>query len=166
VTVTSSPFPHGRSRHRRAAEAGDQAGAAGEAVGGRRGARAAGRRRTEAETAAEAEVDRLAEERGEVYRRVQSSPEFQEIRRRYRDFVFPMSGLFLLWYFAYVLASTLAHDFMAHRLVGEFNVALAFGLGQFLSTFVITWLYARNAQRKRDRAALHLRWDTQEMFNK
>lgn len=100
--------------------------------------------------------------RGDVYLRVQASPEFQEIRRRYRDFVFPMTALFLVWYFAYVLASTLARDLMARPVVGEVNVALAFGLGQFASTFLIAWLYARHAVRKRDRAALALRWETQE----
>ncbi|WP_331717323.1 DUF485 domain-containing protein [Yinghuangia sp. ASG 101] len=102
------------------------------------------------------------EPRGDVYLRVQASPEFQEIRRRYRDFVFPMTVLFLVWYFAYVLASTLARDLMARPVVGEINVALAFGLAQFASTFLITWLYARHAVRKRDRAALALRWETQE----
>lgn len=107
---------------------------------------------------------RTPDTREDIYLQVQASPEFQEIRRRYRDFVFPMSALFLAWYLAYVLASTMARDLMAHRLIGEFNVALAFGLGQFASTFLFTWLYARNAVRKRDQAALNLRWDTQERF--
>ena len=101
---------------------------------------------------------------GEVYLQVQASPEFQEIRRRYRDFVFPMSVAFLAWYLAYVSASVFARDLMGRRVVGVFNVAFAFGLAQFASTFLITWLYARNAGRKRDRAALNLRWDTQERF--
>jgi uncharacterized membrane protein (DUF485 family) len=102
--------------------------------------------------------------RAEIYLRVQASPEFQEIRRRYRDFVFPMSLAFLAWYLLYVFASTFARDFMAQRIVGVFNIALAFGLLQFVSTFTITWLYAKHARTRRDRAALNLRWDTQEMF--
>ncbi|WP_406281514.1 DUF485 domain-containing protein [Embleya sp. NBC_00896] len=102
--------------------------------------------------------------RAAIYLRVQESPEFQEIRRRYRDFVFPMSLTFLAWYLLYVFASTFARAFMARQLLGVFNVALAFGLLQFVSTFLITWLYARNARSKRDRAALNLRWETQEMF--
>ncbi|HSA51081.1 MAG TPA: DUF485 domain-containing protein [Yinghuangia sp.] len=105
---------------------------------------------------------RREEQPGDVYLHVQASPEFQEIRRRYRDFVFPMTALFLAWYFAYVLATTLARDLMARPIAGEINVGLAFGLAQFVSTFLITWLYARNAVRKRDRAALALRWETQE----
>ncbi|WP_169400961.1 DUF485 domain-containing protein [Embleya scabrispora] len=102
--------------------------------------------------------------RADIYLRVQASPEFQEIRRRYRDFVFPMSLAFLAWYLLYVFASTFARGFMAHRILGAFNIALAFGLLQFASTFLITWSYARNARGKRDRSALNLRWETQEMF--
>ncbi|MGC0420343.1 DUF485 domain-containing protein [Embleya sp. AB8] len=102
--------------------------------------------------------------RADIYLRVQASPEFQEIRRGYRDFVFPTSLAFLAWYLLYVFASTFAREFMAQRIIGTFNVALAFGLLQFASTFLITWAYARNARTKRDRAALDLRWETQEMF--
>jgi uncharacterized membrane protein (DUF485 family) len=40
---------------------------------------------------------------GEQYLPVQASPEFQELRSRLRRFVFPMSALFLIWYFTYVL---------------------------------------------------------------
>lgn len=43
------------------------------------------------------------------------------------------------------------------------NVALVAGLGQFLTTFVLAWAYARHARLRRDRAALDLRWDTQEL---
>jgi uncharacterized membrane protein (DUF485 family) len=117
-----------------------------------------------------APVSRRPEERtppagqGDVYLQVQASPEFQEIRRRYRDFVFPMSVVFLVWYLAYVVASVFARDLMGRRVAGEFNVAFVFGLAQFVTTFLITWLYARNAGRKRDRAALDLRWETQERF--
>ena len=69
---------------------------------------------------------------------VQASPEFQELRSRLRRFVFPMSALFLLWYFAYVLLGAFAHDFMAIKVWGNINVGLLIGLGQFVSTFVIT----------------------------
>jgi uncharacterized membrane protein (DUF485 family) len=37
------------------------------------------------------------------------------------------------------------------------------GLGQFLTTFLFAWFYARHARLHRDRAALELRWDTQEL---
>ena len=37
---------------------------------------------------------------GQEYLAVQASPEFQELRNKLRRFVFPMSAVFLIWYFA------------------------------------------------------------------
>jgi uncharacterized membrane protein (DUF485 family) len=91
------------------------------------------------------------------YERVQRSPEFQALRRRFRSFVFPMTGLFLAWYLVYVLLAAYATDFMSTRLVGNITVGLVFGLGQFVSTFVITMLYARWANRHQDPIADELR---------
>ncbi len=87
---------------------------------------------------------------GQEYVAVQASPEFQELRSRLRRFVFPMSALFLLWYFTYVLLGAFAHEFMAIKVWGNINVGLLIGLGQFLSTFVITGLYVRFANRELD----------------
>ena len=39
---------------------------------------------------------------------------------------------------------------MDTKLVGNINVALVFGLLQFVTTFLIAWLYARYASRKLD----------------
>ncbi|MEU3692504.1 DUF485 domain-containing protein [Streptomyces narbonensis] len=99
----------------------------------------------------------------EIYLEVQRSPAFQEVRRRYRRFVFPAALAFLLWYLAYVVAATAAPGLMARPVAGAVNVAMVAGLGQFLTTFLLTWAYARHARLRRDRAALELRWDTQEM---
>ncbi|MEU1212208.1 DUF485 domain-containing protein [Streptomyces sp. NPDC005790] len=108
-----------------------------------------------------------AEQRGhsaaEIYLEVQGSPAFREVRRRYRRFVFPAAAVFLLWYLVYVIAAVTAHDLMARPVVGALNVAMTAGLGQFLTTFLLTWAYTRHARLHRDRAALELRWDTQEM---
>jgi uncharacterized membrane protein (DUF485 family) len=52
---------------------------------------------------------------------------------------------------------------MARPVLGAVNVAMLAGLGQFLSTFLLTWAYARHARLRRARAALELRWDTQEL---
>ena len=84
------------------------------------------------------------------YLAVQASPEFQDLRNRLRRFVFPMSALFLIWYFAYVLLGAFAHDFMAINVWGNVNVGLLIGLGQFVSTFVITGIYVRWANRDLD----------------
>ncbi|HSV66274.1 MAG TPA: DUF485 domain-containing protein [Mycobacteriales bacterium] len=88
---------------------------------------------------------------------VQVRPEFVELRRRLRSFVFPMTLAFLAWYLLYVLASAFARGFMAHRLVGNINVALVFGLLQFVSTFSIAYLYSRYASRRLDPLADQLR---------
>lgn len=94
---------------------------------------------------------------GERYQEVQASPEFQELRSRLRRFVFPMTAFFLVWYVVYVLLGAFAHDFMATRVFGNVNVGLLIGLGQFLTTFVITGLYVRFANRELDPRAAAIR---------
>ena len=81
---------------------------------------------------------------------MQASPEFQDLRTRLRKFVFPMTAFFLIWYGIYVLLGAFADDFMAIKVFGNVNVGLIIGLGQFLTTFVITGLYVRFANRELD----------------
>ncbi|MGU3497448.1 DUF485 domain-containing protein [Mycobacterium sp. C31M] len=88
---------------------------------------------------------------------MQASPEFQELRSRLRRFVFPMTAFFLIWYGLYVLLGAFAHDFMATKVFGDVNVGLIIGLGQFLTTFVITGLYVRFANRELDPRAAAIR---------
>ncbi len=94
----------------------------------------------------------------DIYLEVQRSAAFQEVRSRYRRFVVPATAGFFLWYVAYVVAATAAPGLMARPVAGAVNVAMVAGLGQFLSTFLLTWAYARHARLRRDRAALDLRW--------
>ena len=94
---------------------------------------------------------------GDRYLEVQASPEFQELRSRLRRFVFPMTAFFLVWYGLYVLLGAFAHDFMAIQVFGNVNVGLLIGLGQFLSTFIITGLYVRFANRELDPRAAKIR---------
>ncbi|WP_410506107.1 DUF485 domain-containing protein [Mycolicibacterium mucogenicum] len=94
---------------------------------------------------------------GEQFLAMQASPEFQELRTRLRRFVFPMTAFFLLWYGLYVALGAFAHDFMAIRVFGNINVGLLIGLGQFLTTFVITGLYVRFAGRELDPRAAAIR---------
>ncbi|MFC6929710.1 DUF485 domain-containing protein [Actinomadura yumaensis] len=75
------------------------------------------------------------------------TPEFQRLRLAFRRFVFPMTVAFLLWYLLYVVLSAYARGFMGTKVVGEINVALVFGLLQFVSTFLIAWAYERYARR-------------------
>lgn len=91
------------------------------------------------------------------YQVVQDSPDFQALRSRFRRFVFPMTALFLVWYFVYVLLANYAHGFMATKVWGNITVGLLFGLGQFVSTFAITMIYARWANDRQDPVAEELR---------
>ncbi|WP_422772590.1 DUF485 domain-containing protein [Plantactinospora sp. WMMC1484] len=91
------------------------------------------------------------------YVAAQRSDEFAGLRKALRGFVFPMTAAFFLWYALYVILSAYARDFMGTKLVGNINVALVFGLLQFVSTFLIAWLYSRYAERKLDPTADRIR---------
>ena len=93
----------------------------------------------------------------EAYTRVQKSPEFIELRRRYRGFSFPMTVAFLVWYFMFVFASVFAPDWMGTELPFFGNIGILFGLLQFVTTGLITWLYVRHANRKLDPLATEIR---------
>jgi uncharacterized membrane protein (DUF485 family) len=95
----------------------------------------------------------------DVWEEAHNSAEFQQLRTRLRRFVFPMTALFLLWYLLYVLLADYAHGFMSTKVVGNINIGLIFGLLQFVSTFVITGLYVRYANRKLDPIAEKIRED-------
>ncbi|MCN9242487.1 DUF485 domain-containing protein [Streptomyces sp. RY43-2] len=99
----------------------------------------------------------------EVYLEVRRSEAFQEVRSRYRRFVIPGLALSLTWYVGYVVTAQTAPGLMARPVAGAVNVAMVAGIGQFLTTFLFTWAYARHARLRRDRAALDLRWNTQEL---
>jgi uncharacterized membrane protein (DUF485 family) len=92
-----------------------------------------------------------------IYLATQASPDFQELRTRLRRFVFPMTAFFLIWYGVYVVLGAFAHDFMATPVFGNVNVGLLIGLGQFLTTFLITGLYVRFANRELDPRAAAIR---------
>ena len=96
-----------------------------------------------------------------IYQELHDSQEFIELRRRYRQFAIPATVAFLVWYLLYVVMSNWATDFMSHKLVGNINVALVFGLLQFLSTFLIAWRYAKYMNDKVDPLArgLEQRYD-------
>ncbi len=94
---------------------------------------------------------------GTTYEEVQASQDFADLKSRFRRFVFPMTALFLSWYFLYVALAAYAPGFMSHKLMGNINVGLVFGLLQFVSTFTITMVYARWADRSFDPTATRLR---------
>jgi uncharacterized membrane protein (DUF485 family) len=88
-----------------------------------------------------------------LYDELHASADFVELRRRFRSFVFPATAAFLSWYLLYVVMSNWADDFMSKQVVGHINVALVFGLLQFVSTFLIAYLYSRYMNRNVDELA-------------
>lgn len=88
---------------------------------------------------------------------VEQTPEFRELRGRFQKFAFPMTGAFLVWYFAYVLTSTYAPKFMTTKLFGSMTIGLVWGVLQFVTTFLLTWLYIRHANKNLDPIASRLK---------
>ena len=90
------------------------------------------------------------------YIAVQESAEFQDLRKRYRGWVIPVTIGALVWYFAYVALAAYAPGFMGQKLLGNINVGLVLGLLQFVSTFAVTAAYIRHADKVLDPASSRL----------
>jgi uncharacterized membrane protein (DUF485 family) len=91
-----------------------------------------------------------------IYVELHQTPEFRELRSKFRRFVFPATAVFMTWYLLYVVMSNWASGFMNTQVVGNINVALVFGILQFVSTFLIAWLYGRYMNAKVDPIAREL----------
>lgn len=104
-------------------------------------------------------TDRIeAESAGEIdYIAVEESPRFLKLKRTQRSFIFPLAALFLIWYFAYVLLAAFLPEFMGQRVWGDITIGLLLGLGQFVSTFVITMAYVAFANKKLDPLSQEIR---------
>lgn len=98
------------------------------------------------------------------YREVEQSAEFVELRKKFRAFAFPMTVAFLVWYFLYVLLSVYAVEWMSIKVFGNITTGLLISFLQFVTTFLITWLYIRHANRSldplSDKLKLELEGDT------
>lgn len=98
----------------------------------------------------------------EEFEHAQRSPEFLDLKKTFRSFAFPMTAAFLVWYLLYVLLSTYAVDLMSTQVFGYVNLGLLISLGQFVTTFLITWLYVRHADRSIDPKAAAIRAELEE----
>jgi uncharacterized membrane protein (DUF485 family) len=85
-----------------------------------------------------------------IYDHLAEKPEFARLRHMYRRFIVPATVVFLSWYALYVLMSMFAPGFMNHVLFGRINVALVFGLLQFVTTFGIAYLYSQYSNKHLD----------------
>ena len=103
-----------------------------------------------------------AERHDPIYDKLSATSEFRELKKRHTSFVLPATIAFLSWYLLYVVMSMWAHDFMSQQVVGNINVGLVFGLLQFVTTFLIAWLYARYMTAKVDPLARDLEAEYRE----
>jgi uncharacterized membrane protein (DUF485 family) len=87
----------------------------------------------------------------------QRSPEFQELRKTHRGFVFPLAIAFLVWYLLYVVLAMYVPQLFAVQVVGNVNLGVVLGLLQFVTTFAITGAYVSFANRKLDPKATAIR---------
>ena len=92
-------------------------------------------------------------EHDRVWEETQASPEFQALKRKFRNFAFPLTVAFLVWYFAYVLLTAFARDWVKTPVFGNINIAFVLGILQFVSTFLIAWLYERHSSKHLDAAS-------------
>jgi len=94
-----------------------------------------------------------------VYDALSDDADFVELRRRYRSFVLPATAAFLAWFLLFVVMSNWAGGFMGQQVVGNINVALLFGLLQFVTTFGIAFVYSRYSSARLDPLAEKLNGD-------
>jgi uncharacterized membrane protein (DUF485 family) len=82
---------------------------------------------------------------------------FVLLRARYSRFALPATVTFLGWYFLYVALSAFARGLMDHRVIGNLNVAVFFGVFQFVFAFGVARAYSWYARRKLDPLAAKIR---------
>lgn len=75
------------------------------------------------------------------------SPEFRELTSRRRRFVLPATVFFLAWYLGFILLAGYAEDFMGESVYEGVTVGYCLALSQFVMTWVLGWLYLRQADR-------------------
>ena len=91
------------------------------------------------------------------FREMQNSEQFHKLKKTYRSFTFPMSLAFFTWYLLYVLVAIYAPGFMGKNVIGHINMGVLLGLAQFVTTFLITWIYIRYANKNIEPQAAAIR---------
>ena len=88
--------------------------------------------------------EKISDQAHAAYQRIHATDDFAQLKRSYFGFVVPLTVAFMAWYLLYVL-------------FGNINVALVFGLLQFVTTFGIAIWYALFAAKNMDPIADRLR---------
>ena len=81
------------------------------------------------------------------WKAIEAQPEFRELVARRRRFVVPATIFFLAWYFGFIILAGYAPDFMGESVYEGLTVGYTLALTQFVMTWVLGWLYLRQADR-------------------
>jgi uncharacterized membrane protein (DUF485 family) len=100
-----------------------------------------------------------AEHRQEIdWEAAERSPEFREMVRRKKAFVIPATLFFLAWYFGFIILAGYAPDFMGREFLTDgLTVGYVLALSQFVMTWLLGWMYLRQADRVFDPLAARAR---------
>lgn len=93
----------------------------------------------------------------EEFVEVSLTPEFQQLRKTFRGFAFPMTIAFLAWYVFYIVTATFATDLVKTEIYGAINLGMVLGLAQFATAGLVTWAYVSFADNKIDPATEAIR---------
>ncbi len=85
-----------------------------------------------------------------AYDRIHETDEFKRLKKAYMGFVVPMTVAFMAWYVLYVLCSNYAPGLMNTKVFGNINIALLWGLLQFVTTFGIAYWYSQFSAKRMD----------------
>lgn len=91
------------------------------------------------------------------FRAMQNSAQFQDLRKTFRSFTFPMSAAFFIWFVGYVLVATYNPNLMGKVVFGNVNLGIILGFLQFVTTFLITWIYIKFANKEIEPRATAIR---------
>lgn len=108
----------------------------------------------------------MSEQQHGVWEATQASSKFQDLKKSYRGFAFPLTIAFLVWYFLYVILTAFAREWISTPVIGNVNIALILGVLQFVSTFVIAWLYERHSSHKLDAPSEEIKRDVEKELAK
>jgi uncharacterized membrane protein (DUF485 family) len=99
--------------------------------------------------------------RDETYEPAPEAPEIDHealdalTARRFR-FALKLTGVMLVLYFGFILLIAFNRDLLATKLVDGLTLGMALGVGVILSTWVLTWVYVRWANRVYEPAVAEL----------
>ena len=88
---------------------------------------------------------------------VEQSPEFNELVRRRRRFVYPATAFFLAWYLGFIALCGYAPDFMAESVHEGLTVGYVLALTQFVMVFTLGIMYLRRSEKVYDPLAERVR---------